>query len=134
MSNARAPIYHGRFPPEIIGTAILLYFWFPLCPRVVEEMLAARGIGVSHETVRQWARKFGRVFSDQLRQQIPARGGKWRLDAVVVSIAGETCWLWRAVDQHRFVLYVLVQKRRDRRAVQRLPAKLLKAPSNRRAS
>ncbi|CAO3437656.1 Mobile element protein [Azospirillum endophyticum] len=26
---------------------------------MVEEMLAARGITVSHETVRQWGRKFG---------------------------------------------------------------------------
>ena len=27
--------------------------------RIVEEMLAARGILVSHETVRQWPLKFG---------------------------------------------------------------------------
>ena len=26
---------------------------------MVEEMLAARGIVVSHEAMRQWARKFG---------------------------------------------------------------------------
>jgi putative transposase len=29
---------------------------------MVEEMLAARGIGVNHETVRQWAEKFGGDF------------------------------------------------------------------------
>ena len=43
---------------------------------MVEEMLAARGIGVSYETVRQWAHKFGRTFSDQIRQRAPARGDK----------------------------------------------------------
>jgi transposase-like protein len=48
-----------RFPPAIIGHAIWLYFRFPLSLRMVEEMLAARGIVVSHETVRQWALKFG---------------------------------------------------------------------------
>ena len=38
---------------------------------MVEEMLAARGIVVSHETVRQWARKFGHKFRrpDPARQQ-----------------------------------------------------------------
>jgi putative transposase len=40
---------------------------------MVEEMLAARGIGVSYETVRQWADKFGETFSDQIRQRAPAR-------------------------------------------------------------
>ncbi len=42
-----------RFPPEVISHAIWLYFRFPLSLRMIEEMLAARGIIVSHETVRQ---------------------------------------------------------------------------------
>ena len=107
--------------------AVWLYFRFPLSLRMVEEMLAARGICVSYETVRQWANKFGRTFSSQIRRRAPARSDKWHLDEVVVSIAGETYWLWRAVDQHGFVLDVLVQKRRDRRAAQRLLTKLLKS-------
>jgi putative transposase len=36
-------------------------------------------------------------------------------------------WLWRAVDQNGFVLDVLVQRRRDTRAAQRLMTKLLKS-------
>ena len=71
---------------------------------MVEEMLAARGICVTYETVRQWGKKFGKAFSDQIRQRAPARGDKWHMDEVVVSIAGEQHWLWRAVDQNGFVL------------------------------
>jgi putative transposase len=41
-------------------------------------------------------------------------------------IAGTKHWLWRAVDQTGIVLDVLVQKRRDKRAVKRLLRKLLK--------
>jgi putative transposase len=37
---------------------------------MVEEMLAARGILVSHETVRQWARKFGQDFANQIRRKL----------------------------------------------------------------
>jgi putative transposase len=51
---ARSPYAGHRFPPEVISHAIWLYFRFPLSLRMVEEMLAARGILVSHETVRQW--------------------------------------------------------------------------------
>ncbi len=46
------------------------------------------GIGVTSETVRQWGRKFGKAFSDRIRQRAPARGDKWHLDEVVISIAG----------------------------------------------
>ena len=40
---------------RVISHAVWLYFRFPLSLRMVEERLAARGIDVSHETVRQWA-------------------------------------------------------------------------------
>jgi hypothetical protein len=53
-----SPSYAGhRFPAEVISHAVWLYFRFPLSLRMVEEMLAARGIIISHESVRQWARK-----------------------------------------------------------------------------
>jgi putative transposase len=39
--------------------------------RHVDESLAARGIDVSHETIRQWALKFGQVFANQIRRLAP---------------------------------------------------------------
>src|SRR4051794_38262192 len=41
-------------------------------------------------------------------------------------IRGQKHWLWRAVDQDGFVLDVLVQSRRDKKAAKRLLRKLLK--------
>jgi transposase-like protein len=32
--------------------------------------------------VRQWGKKFGKAFADQIRQRAPARGDKWHLDGV----------------------------------------------------
>ena len=71
-----------RFPPEVISYAVWLYFRFPLSLRMVEEMLAARGIQVSHETVRQWALKFGQSFANQIRRRLPASRDKWHVDGV----------------------------------------------------
>src|SRR3954452_10364395 len=113
-------------PGEVISHAVWLYFRFPLSLRMVEEMLAARGIVVSHETVRQWARKFGQGFANQIRRRLPCPGDKWHLDEVCLMIRGTKHWLWRAVDQDGFVLDVLVQRRRDKRAAKRLLRKLLK--------
>jgi putative transposase len=127
MTIAGDPIYAGyRFPPELIAYAVWLYFRFPLSLRMVEEMLAARGISVTYETIRQWGLKFGREFANRIRRRTPRHGDKWHLDEVVITIAGTKHWLWRAVDQEGFVLDVLVQSRRDKKAAKRLLRKLLK--------
>src|SRR5215218_3437699 len=81
---------------------------------------------VSHETVRQWALKFGQEFANRIRRRLPCAGDKWHLDEVAIKIAGVKHWLWRAVDQAGLVLDVLVQSRRDKRAAMRLLRKLLK--------
>jgi putative transposase len=123
---AKSPYAGYRFPAEVISQAVWLYFRFPLGLRMVEEMLAARGIIVSHETVRRWALKFGQAFANRIRRRLPQAGDKWHLDEVAVKIAGVKHWLWRAVDQAGMVLDVLVQRRRDKRAAKRLLRKLLK--------
>src|SRR5215217_7569555 len=127
MTTPAPPSYAGyRFPAEIISHAVWLYFRFPLSLRHVDEILAARGITVSHETVRQWGLKFGQSFANQIRRRMPCAGDKWHLDEVAVKIAGKKHWLWRAVDQSGMVLDVLVQSRRDKQAAKRLLRKLLK--------
>src|SRR4051812_4559238 len=123
---AKSPYAGHRFPAEIISHAVWLYFRFPLSLRMVEELLAARGIVVSHETVRQWALKFGQEFANRIRRRLPQAGDKWHLDEVAIKIAGVQHWLWRAVDQNGMVLDVLVQSRRDKPAAKRLLRKLLK--------
>ena len=115
-----------RFPPEIIGHAVWLYFRFALSYRDVEELLAERGVVLTYETVRQWCRKFGQGYANALRHRRPRTGDKWRLDEVFVSINGATHYLWRAVDQDGHVLDILVQSRRNKRAAKTFFRKLLK--------
>ncbi|BCH62481.1 IS6 family transposase (plasmid) [Agrobacterium vitis] len=112
----------------MIAHAVWLYFRFPLSLRMVEDLLAVRGIIVSHQTVRLWAEKFGRHFANDIRKRSAGRlGDKWHFDEVVITIGGRKHWLWRAVDQDGFVLDVLVQSRRNAKAAKRLMRKLLKA-------
>jgi putative transposase len=115
-----------RFPPEIIAHAVWLYFRFPLSLRLVEEMLLERGVVVSYETVRRWALKFGPAYARRLRRKTPSRRDIWHLDEVVVTIAGQKHWLWRAVDQDGYVLDEIVQTRRDTKAAKRVLRRLLK--------
>jgi putative transposase len=77
MTTPACPSYAGhRFPAEIISHAVWLYFRFPLSLRRVDEILAARGITVSHETVQQWGLKFGQAFANQIRHRLPLAGDK----------------------------------------------------------
>ena len=92
---------------------------------MVDELLAARGIILSHETRRQWAIKFGQAFANQIRRRLPAAGDKWHMDEVAITISGVKHWLWRAVDQTGMVLDILVQTRRDTQAAKRLLRKLM---------
>jgi putative transposase len=134
MKKTRHPRYaRHRFPAEVISHAVWLYFRFPLSLRMAEEMLAARGILVSHETVRQWTLKFGQGFANRIRRRLPAPGDKWHLDEVVISIAGRKHWLWRAADQHGVVLDILVQSRRNAKAAKRLCASCSRSKASRPA-
>jgi putative transposase len=95
--QASLPSYkRHRFPPAIIGHAVWLYFHFALSYRDVEELLAERGVIVTYETIRQWCRKFGQTYANELRRRRPRSGDTWHLDEVFVQINGVTHYLWRA--------------------------------------
>jgi putative transposase len=132
MSMPAVSYKHHRFPPQIIAHAVWLYFRFPLSLRLVEEMLLERGIVVSYETIRRWAKKFGPDYSRRLRRKQPSGNDVWHLDEVVVAIAGRRCWLWRAVDQDGYVLDEIVQNHRNTKAAKRLLTRLLKKQVSRR--
>ncbi len=125
--SSLSPSYRGyRFPADIIGHAVWLYFRFSLRFRDVEDLLAERGVTVTYETVRQWCLKFGQPYANELRRRRPQTGDTWQLDEVFITINGNTHYLWRAVDQHGAVLDILVQRRRNKSAAKKFFRKLLK--------
>jgi hypothetical protein len=77
-----------RFPAEIISHCVWLYFRFSLSYRDVQEMMAERGVIVSHEAVRYWGRKFGQGYANQLRRRRPQPGDTWHLDEAFLTING----------------------------------------------
>src|SRR5262245_53797375 len=115
-----------RFPTEIIRHGVWLYFRFCLSYRDVEVLLFARGVPVTYEAIRKWSRKFGQPYANQLPRRHPKPGDKWHLGEVFLTINDERHYLWRAVDQDGNVLDLMVQSRRDRKAVKRFFCKLLK--------
>jgi transposase-like protein len=94
-------------------------------------------IETSRISLPSWARpllrnrpKLGAEIStgNRATASVPASSPEqqWHLDEMIIRIAGERMYLWRAVDHEGEVLDMLVQRRRDSRAALRLIGKLLK--------
>ena len=92
----------------------------------MKDLLAERGIVVSHETMRRWVNHFGPKIAADVRKRRPKPYTTWHLDEVYLKIDGRLVYLWRAVDAEGEVLDVLVQSRRNKHAALKLMRKLLK--------
>lgn len=119
--------YRGfRYPAGVIERAVWLYHYFSLNLRDVETILAARGVVVSYESIREWGPRFGRQFANTLRRRWPRPGDKGYMDEMFIRMGGKQHFLWRAIDQDGNVLDILVQSRRNTRAACRFFRKLLR--------
>jgi putative transposase len=126
MATSSNPYRGFRFPAEVIEHAVWLYHCSSLSLRNVELILAARGIVVSYESIREWSLRFVRLFANKLKRRRSRPGDKWHMDEVFVRIRGKLHYLWRAVDQEGRVLDILVQSRRNTCAAKRFFRKLLR--------
>jgi putative transposase len=114
-------LYRGfRLPREVIEHAVWLYHCFSLSLRDVELILAARGIVVSYESIREGVLRFGRIFANLLKRGRTQPGDKWYMDEVFIRIRG------KQQDQDGNVLDILGQSRRSATAAKRFFRKLLK--------
>ena len=119
MKCRTSPYRRHRFPPEIIQHAVWLYYRFNLSHRDIEDLLARRGVLVTHESIRLWCNKFGPRYAQRLRRGHRGYGDTVFMDEVFVRIQGRHRYLWRAVDQDGEVVDVLLQARRDATAAKR---------------
>ena len=108
-----------------------MYVRYPLSLRNVEDLLAERGIDISHETVRFWWNRFGPIFAAEIRKKrVASRRGypqwRWHLDEVFVKVNGRLCYLWRAVDHEGEVLEAVVTAKRDKAAALKLLKRIMK--------
>ena len=128
MSN---PFRYFNSSPEVIRLVVMMYVRYPLSLRNVEDLLAERGIDISHETVRFWWNRFGPMFAAEIRKRRVAHmrdypQWRWHLDEVFVKVNGKLCYLWRAVDHEGEVLEAVVTARRDKAAALKLLKRIMK--------
>jgi putative transposase len=128
MSN---PFRYFNSSPEVIRLVVMMYVRYPLSLRNVEDLLAERGIDISHETVRFWWNRFGPLFAAEIRKRrVTDICGypqwRWHLDEVFVRVNGKLCYLWRAVDHEGELLETVVTTKRDKPAALKLLKRIMK--------
>ena len=69
MDSARSLYKRHRYPAGIITHCVWLYYRFTLSLHDVEELMLARGIVVSYETIRMWCAKFGPEYARGLHRR-----------------------------------------------------------------
>ena len=131
----RSPFRYFKTSREIIQIAVMMYIRFPLSLRNVEDLLHERGIDICHESVRLWVDRFGTFFARTIRKRRAqgmrqATQWRWHVDEVFVKIAGETHYLWRAIDHEGEVLEAYVTKTRDKAAALKFLKKAMKRYGN----
>ena len=125
------PFRYFNSSPDVIRLVVIMYVRYPLSLRNVGDLLAERGIDISHETVRFWWNRFGPMFAAEIRKRRVAhmRGypqWRWHLDEVFVKVNGNLGYLWRAIDHEGEVLEAVVTAKRDKAAALKLLKRIMK--------
>ncbi len=63
-----ASFKYFKTSPDVIRLAVMLYIRNPFSSRNLEDLLHENGIDESHETVRYWWNRIGRVFASEIRR------------------------------------------------------------------
>jgi putative transposase len=100
-----------QVPTDIV---FLVVFWrlrYKLSLRDLAEMFLIRGFVFTHEAVRDWEAKLAPLLTEGLRKR---RAGRcWHVDETYVKIAGEWCYLYRAIDRDGNLVDVYLSETRD---------------------
>lgn len=98
---SRDAIYrHRRFDPEIIELCVRWYLTYRLSSRDLVEMVAERGVNVSHSTILRWVQCYVPVFEKRWARFARSVHPSWRMDETAVLVRGGHRYLYRAVDKY----------------------------------
>ena len=90
-----------------------LYLTYKLSSRDLVQMMAERGIEVTHTTILRWVQRFVPEFEKRWSQYSRPVGRSWRCDETYIKVKGRWTYLYRAVDKLGRTVDFLLRERRD---------------------
>jgi transposase-like protein len=128
MDRMRAlDLFKGRhFDREIIVLCVRWYLRFKLSSRDLVQMMAERGIALTHTTILRWVQRYVPEFEKRWNKYSRPVGGSWRCDETYIKVKGRWTYLYRAVDKQGRTVDFLLSERRDVAAAKRFFIKAMK--------
>ncbi len=94
------PLNYIEFRTEVVMLVVYHYLRFKLSLDDVVEVMALRGIHLSHQTVHNWAHTFGVELGITLREsRRGTMGKKWHIDSTEIKVQGRRCYFYRCIDK-----------------------------------
>ena len=107
-------LFGGRhFDRLIIILCVRRYIAYKLSYRDLVEMIAERGVSLSHTTILRWVQCYVPEFEKRWRLYARPVGTSWRVDETYVKVKGRWTYLYRAVDKHGLTVDFLLSEHRD---------------------
>ena len=120
-------LFKGRhFDREIIVLCVRWYLGYKLSSRDLVQMMAERGIALTHTTILRWVQRFVPEFEKRWSQYSRPVGRSWCCDETYIKVKGRWTYLYRAVDKQGRTVDFLLSERRDVVAAKRFFSKAMK--------
>jgi transposase-like protein len=114
MHPFSSSLFHGRHFDR--PTIILCVRWrltYKLSSRDLAEMMAERGVDVSHTTILRWVQRYVPEFEKKWSRYAQPVGSSWRVDETDIRVRGRWTYLYRAVDKQGLTVDFLLSEHRD---------------------
>ena len=106
--------FRGRhFDRSIIILCVRWYITYKLSYRDLVEMMAERGVDVSHTTILRWVQRYVPEFEKRWNRYARPVGASWRVDETYIRVRGRWTYLYRAVDKQGLAVDFLLSEHRD---------------------
>jgi transposase-like protein len=107
-------LFYGRhFDRSIIILCVRWYITYKLSYRDLVDMMAERGVSVSHTTILRWVHRFVPEFEKRWLRYARPVGTSWCVDETYVKVRGRWTYLYRAIDKQGFTVDFLLSEHRD---------------------
>ena len=114
MHQFPSTLFHGRhFDRTIIILCVRWYTTYKLSYRDLVEMMAERGVILSHTTILRWVQRYVPEFEKCWRRYARPVATSWRVDETYIRVRGRWTYLYRAVDKHGLTVDFLLSEHRD---------------------